>query len=57
MQIDKARLVVVNNSTVGFEVITRKKNLMVLGDSYYDKYKYLIAKHNKTDETLVLFLV
>jgi capsular polysaccharide export protein len=40
-QISKSSLVVVNNSTVGFEVLFLKKRLMVLGDSYYDQYDYL----------------
>jgi len=40
-QIDSSSLVIVNNSTVGFEAIFLKKKLMVLGDAYYDQYKYL----------------
>lgn len=40
-QITQASLVVVNNSTVGFEAILLKSRLLVLGDSYYDQYKFL----------------
>jgi len=40
-QITQASLVVVNNSTVGFEALCLKSRLLVLGDSYYDQYKYL----------------
>tara|TARA_B100000989_G_scaffold278780_1_gene240862 strand:+ start:3720 stop:4973 length:1254 start_codon:yes stop_codon:yes gene_type:complete len=41
-QINKASLVIVNNSTVGFETLFSKKRLMILGDSYYDKYRFSI---------------
>lgn len=59
-QINKSELVIVNNSTVGFEVILSKKNLMVLGDSYYDNYKYLTKLKNlrylRNDINLALML-
>jgi capsular polysaccharide export protein len=34
--IDSSSVVVVNNSTVGIEAISRYKNVVVLGNSYYD---------------------
>jgi capsular polysaccharide export protein len=34
--IDKADVIVVNNSTVGIEAISRLKSVVVLGNSYYD---------------------
>lgn len=41
--LDKATLVIVNNSTVGFEAILHQKPTLVLGDSYYDSCK-LVTK-------------
>ncbi|HET8838722.1 MAG TPA: hypothetical protein VFM82_06975 [Flavobacteriaceae bacterium] len=33
---DQANIILVNNSTVGLEAISRKKTVVVLGNSYYD---------------------
>ena len=34
--IDKADVIIVNNSTVGIEAISKEKTVVVLGDAYYD---------------------
>jgi len=42
--IDRADVVIVNNSTVGIEAISRLKPVIVLGDSYYDAHDDLCLK-------------
>lgn len=45
--IDSSSVVVVNNSTVGIEAISRYKNVVVLGNSYYDNNDICIKLKEK----------
>jgi capsular polysaccharide export protein len=52
--IDSSSVVVVNNSTVGIEAISRYKNVVVLGNSYYDNDAVCIKlKEKKKLKTLL----
>lgn len=44
--IKNSKMVVVNNSTVGIEVVKFKKKVIVLGDSYYDQLKEVVKINN-----------
>lgn len=52
--IDKADVVVVNNSTVGIEAIAKLKSVVVLGNSYYDSDKVCFKLKIKEDLRLLL---
>lgn len=47
--IDKADVVIVNNSTVGIEAISKFKPVVVLGNSYYDNEEICIKLKEKND--------
>jgi len=42
-------VIIVNNSTVGIEAITKQKSLVVLGNSFYDSSNICLKYHNKTN--------
>lgn len=47
--LESAKVVVVNNSTVGIEAILKYKTVVVLGNAFYDN-KYVCLKLNRIDE-------
>ncbi len=52
--IDKADVVIVNNSTVGIEAISKLKPVVVLGNSYYDNNHICIKLNEKKNLNSVL---
>ncbi|GAA3569946.1 hypothetical protein [Snuella lapsa] len=52
--LDLARVVVINNSTVGIEAIALKKSVVVLGNSYYDNPKLCIKYTNNSNLKTIL---
>lgn len=47
--IDKADVIIVNNSTVGIEAISRYKPTIVLGNAYYDRESICLKLHKRED--------
>ena len=53
--LDIADIIIVNNSTVGFEAICLKKTVVVLGNAFYDKAELCLKYKNNQDLNEVLF--
>lgn len=47
--LNKVHAVIVNNSTVGLEAITKLKSVLVLGDAYYDNSEICLKLNFKAD--------
>ena len=47
--LDSVNAVIVNNSTVGLEAISRKKNVLVLANSYYDSSDICLKMNDKNE--------
>ncbi|PSU68068.1 hypothetical protein C9J22_18300 [Photobacterium phosphoreum] len=52
--IENSSLVIVNNSTVGLEAMSLNKNILILGDSYYDNERFIYKyKGNELDKLII----
>lgn len=52
--LDSAKVVIVNNSTVGFEAICKYKATIVLGNAFYDHSKLCLKLHHRNQLKILL---